>query len=1026
MQSLESVKKYFVGIFIVESGTVQCCLYIPTDQRILLFNRLTKVHKEDTQNKDGEIRKLTADTHEIEEVIKNQLDTLKHHFDANDIPVKKLVISCIVCVGTESNREEIDELLNRSFEYVQENLQDVFKSLDFKKVLFNSEKETFPEESSKTIKSDISRVINNDDIKLFVPYQIAVKKCKYQYKEFPLDRRIELDSAGIEDFLGKYFEDRDKKIITLPDFDRIKCTMMFPDENSTAERNNSKPNHDWTTAAMSENGGMFAYIGEIEQFWPHFHDKWFPNAKGVLMHSFCEKHLNSISASNFQFRFEFDWLYWSQNHVTLFEVGMKEKDEFGKVKDGKIKENIKDKLSKAFKQYLPVLKILYHYLVCSSQKVEEFENSIKPYLSIVLFLPSVDHQYLRNKLKKYLEGKEFSKNQNALELIYFAGKSRQNGSNVENQKENGVDFYRYDVATKQIKDVKPTALLDSDSYPRTEEDPAFKQFMGLIAITYFCTDDSKVIGNFEQGPGSLFERYKDAQKKFIAKAHGLEKMIDLNLNVILSPQQFGILLEDEKYVRCVGESGSGKTEILLSKALISSLKVDVKRVYFCIPKEVMSEAPLMDIVKNYKANKKIEKMDILTGIEIYNTLIKLKYTELSKTVLFIDEFQDRYERFISMPERMFLELSHRVFPYLRNCWIASATLKWSYKMRESFSKYALYERFCMRPMNVTFRSAGHIAEFCSNLATHGRDNFLFATSRVKGVFTSKQTSVAIYNFAKNMIPRASEEAEASINLSEESSNAQHVLKSDYNQNRWFIVMCSQFDKYCSNNYSVEEEWRTKLDSIYKFSENTDKYKLFVINLDNGPAGCDFSGGEADSVIIYIDGPEKKLKSRDTEKYDSFVDMFLMACSRAQYELVIYIRNDIKSVHSLLEKCKCGAEKAISIDVLLQKLRKLRKQGSTTWKELLTINNGVIPYILWTLERGPIPPTFIKKLEECLGIDWLLDFFDGHDNRFTLLYFGRMKAFSLLTLLLKGKKKSKYKSYRSELLFLKNGTIFGLD
>ena len=1012
MQSLDSVKNYFVAIFIVENGVVRCCLYIPTDQRILLFNRLTKVHKEDTQNKDGEIQKLTADTQEIEEVIKKQLDTLKHHFDANDIPVKKLVISCIVCVGTESNREEIDELLNRSFEYVQENLQDVFKSLDFKKVLFNSEKETFPEESSKTIKSDISRVINNDDIKLFVPYQIAVKKCKYQYKEFPLDRRIKLDSAGIEDFLGKYFEDRDKKIITLPDFDRIKCTRMFPDENSTAERNNWKPNHDWTTAAMSENGGMFAYIGEIEEFWPHFHDKWFPNAKGVLMHSFCEEHLNSISASNFQFRFEFDWLYWSQNHVILFEVGMKEKDEFGKVKDGKIKENIKDKLSKAFKQYLPVLKILYHYLVCSSQKVEEFENSIKAYLSIVLFLPSVDHQYLRNKLKKYLEGKEFSKNQkNALELIYFAGKSRQNGSNVENQKENGVDFYRYDVATKQIKDVKPTALLDSDSYPRTEEDPAFKQFMGLIAITYFCTDDSKVIGNFEQGPGSLLERFKDAQKKFIAKAHGLEEMEDLDLDVILSPQQFGILLEDEKYVRCVGESGSGKTEILLAKALISSLKEEVKHVYFCLPKQVTSRTdtsgtvPLMGIVQKYKNDKKINKMRISTGEEIYNELIQLNHADLSKTVVVIDEFQDKHINFTSVSEENFKKLSREVFPYLRSCWIASATLRWSFNDKKTFSKYSLYEYFCMRPMNITFRSSGHIARFCNNLALHQRNiNYLFGTSRVKGVFTSKQTSVEIDTFAEEMIPLTSEEAEASSNQSGECSNVHQALNSDYDQNRWFVVLCSQSNK---------EQWYTKLENVYEISKKTNKYKRFVISWADGPAGCEFRGGEAHSVIIYIDGPEKLDFKSDKKNYFSILDMLLIACSRAQFELIIRVRDSQDKVFGILEDCQNGSQTKVSLEENLQSLCDSRQSRDGVSKELLSRENGLIQYILQTIEHRPIPPTVIQKLQKNLGDYTLLNFLDGHDNRFTLLDFGQPKSTTLLTLLLKGKDNSDYQDYRSE-------------
>ena len=807
-----------------------------------------------------------------------------------------------------------------------------------------------------------------------------------------------MDSAGIEDFLAKYFQDRDKKVIALPDFDRIKCTKLFPVINS-----NSNP--DWTTAVMSENGSMFTYIGEIEEFWPHFHEKWFPNAKGVLMHNFCEKQLNTILASNFQFDFQFDWLYWSKNRVIFFEVGMKKKDEFGKVEDNKIEANIEDKLNKAFQSYLPVLKILYHYLANSSQKAEKIENLIKPYLSIVLFLPSVDHQSLSYLLEKYLKARhsDFTETQiNALELIYFAEKSVHNGSV-------GVSFYKYDVNDKKIYNVKPTELLKRD----TEEDEEFKKMMGLFAITYFCTDDVKVIGNFEQGPGCLFERYKEAQETFIAKAHDLKgiKKDLLKLDVILSPQQFGLLLDDEKYVRCVGESGSGKTEILLAKALISSLKEEVKHVYFCIPKQVTpgTKSPLMGIVQTFKDNKYINKMRISTGEEIYNDLIKLKHADLSKTVVVIDEFQDKHINFTSVSKDNFKNLSREVFPYLRSCWIASATLRWSFNDKKTFSKYSLYEYFCMRPMNITFRSSGHIARFCNNLALHQRNiNYLFGTSRVKGVFTSKQTSVEIDTFPEEMIPLSSEEVEASRSQSEQYLNAQKKLNPSYDQNRWSIVLCSQ---------SNRKRWSTRPENHYKSSEKADKNEWFVISLEDGPAGCDFRGGEAHSVIIYIDGPEKLDFKSDKKNYFSILDMLLIACSRAQFELIIRVRDSQDKVFGILEDCQNGSQTKVSLEENLQSLCDSRQSRDGVSKELLSRENGLIQYILQTIEHRPIPPTVIKKLHKFLGNNQLSDFLDGHDNRFILLDFGQPKTTTLLTLLLKGNDNSDYQNYRSEYYYL---------
>ena len=961
--------------------------------------------------------------------INSQLYTLKHHFDANGIPLNNLEISCIVCVGTESDTSEVNDLLDEMFTEIRENLKDAFKTLEFEKVVFCSENETIPQECFNTFEPKIdpdkmgTQLIGiHDHIKRFVPepYQITVKNCEYEYKEFPQKGKIKLDSAGIKDFLAKYFEDRDKKVITLPDFDRIKCTKLFAvieNKSSNNLKRNSKPNPDWRLGAMAENGGMFAYIGEIEQFWPHFHDKWFPNAKGVLMHSFCEKQLNTILASRIKFGFEFDWLYWSRNHVILFEVGMKETDADGEVKGDKIIDNIREKLNKAFQQYLPVLKILFYYLPNSSpKKVKRLKILIDRYFTIVLFFPSIDHGVLRNKIESYFQSREhfgdFTENEmKDLTLIYFVGKSKVCATD-------GFHFYRYNDATKRISNVESRVLLKNHSSSSfTEDDVTFDEMLGLFAITYCCTEGSNVIGNFEQGPGCLLERFQDFQKKFITDVHDLKgiKKDLLNLDVLLSPQQFGILLEDEKCVRCVGESGSGKTEILLSKALISSLKEDVEHVFFCIPRQSLS--PLKDIVQKYKMVKNIEKMKILTGKEIYDVLVQLKHTDLPKTVVFIDEFQDRYEKFISVSEEKFIELSHRVFPYLRNCWIASATLKWSYDMRKSFSKYTLCERFCMRPMNVTFRSSGHKAEFCSNLATYGRENLLFATSRVKGVFTSKQTSVGAYEFPKNIIPRTSGEADARNYPLKAYSEASLGLNFEYSHNRWFVVLCSQSD---------ENQWSTELEKIYRIDSNTEKYKLFVVCVEDGPAGCTFSGGEAYSVIIYIDGPEEKLNSGDNKNYDSFVDILLMACSRAQYELVILIRNDIKSIRSLLKKCRSRSKKGIPIDETLQKLRESRELGSRTWEGLLTMNNGVIQYILREIEHKTIRRTFIKNLEDCLASNKLSDFLKGHDNRFILLQFGQIYACYLLVVLLKGKDIFPYRYYQSKLILLSNGSIFWLD
>ena len=332
---------------------------------------------------------------------------------------------------------------------------------------------------------------------------------------------------------------------------------------------------EWRTSAMSENGGMFAYIGEIEQFWPHFCKKWYPNSPGVLLHSFCQKSLATILREKVKLDFEFDWIYWSGSHVALFEVGMKETNEYGKISDNKISENIREKLNKALTRYIPVFKILCFYLTPGFENRETFEHFLKQHFSVVLFFPSINHSVLGENVKRYIdlrsqssEGKFTDKELQTLEMIHFAGRST--SLNVTNKE---FYFYKYDAISKEVIKVEAKAMMGFEN-PTTDsgEGDMVETLIGLFAFTYFCAENSDVIGNFDQGPGSLITRYIEEQRKFIKKAYELrdQKKVLLELDELLSPQQFGIILEDARFVRCAGESGSGKTAILLAKAVMTN------------------------------------------------------------------------------------------------------------------------------------------------------------------------------------------------------------------------------------------------------------------------------------------------------------------------------------------------------------------------------------------------------------------------------------------------------------------------
>ena len=697
-------------------------------------------------------------------MINSQLHTLKNHFKKQEGTLSNVTVLCFLCIG-EKEDEHADERLEKIFVdvrksvYKKDDRKIVFKDLQYQRVNFCDQTEEFTQESSLKIKELISTAEINAEQNQFMEkltpfiadsYQIAFRNETLKFKEFQSET-IALNLTGIRSFIQKYLGKRANQLVTLPDFDRIRLTKLYPTITTKSNQSVEKVPQYLKNSPMTENGGLFSYIGEIETFWPHFCKLWFPEPKGVLMHSFCQKTLSSLVRDKLKLDFEFDWIFWTENHVILFEVGMKETDDEGKISDEKISENIREKLNKAFNQYFPVFKILFYYLTESWLKQEQFEQFFEQCFSIVIFFPSIDHSILGERVGQYIRARSENGDLKDVEIrmlsnIYFVGKS-----SVKHR--NNICFYKYDTATTQINNVQTSATITNPEISETNKE-VIDYVMGLISLSYFCTNHSEVVGNFQEGPGSLLERFIEMQMKFIEKAYNLrsEKKTMLKLDVLLSPQQFGILLEGKRFMRCDGESGSGKTELLLAKALICSLDDDVKKIYFCVPQETSSDTPLMNLIASYKSNKSIEKMQVLLGKKVYTELSKLQHDELKHTVVLLDEFQDRYRTFIAVTNQEFFDLSQKIFPYVKCCWIVSATLKWHFGMTKNFSNYFIYELFAMRSMNTTFRSSTHIAEFCNKLV-HIQYDLRFSNSRVKGVFTSKQTTVEIHEFPEDLIER---------------------------------------------------------------------------------------------------------------------------------------------------------------------------------------------------------------------------------------------------------------------------------
>ena len=203
--------------------------------------------------------------------------------------------------------------------------------------------------------------------------------------------------------------------------------------------------------------------------------------------------------------------------------------------------------------------------------------------------------------------------------------------------------------------------------------------------------------------------------------------------------------------------------------------------------------------------------------------------------------------------------------------------------------------------------------------------------------------------------------------------------------------------------------------MYKISTSVKRPQIFVINAEHGPAGCSFSGGEADSVIVYFD---EQIISEATIENSPTYDMILMASSRARYELVIYVRDDLKAIINTLRNFSQSIiNQPRNIDRTLKMLSEKTKNGKFKHPKLM--GDELMPYILDTIEDRALSSSFIEKVKDVTGVEQVPEFLEGTENRDILLSCGRNIGCCFLTALLKIRELQRIDSLKSKWIITEN-------
>ena len=535
------------------------------------------------------------------------------------------------------------------------------------------------------------------------------------------------------------------------------------------------------------------------------------------------------------------------------------------------KKAVGPKLEQVFTRHFPVLRTLFHSLNSSTGSDKSVGPMFEKCVYYVIFFAGLDHQELLTKIPGVVKSCEKYKNIiKVLNNLYFVGVSNKNDEK----------FWKYSINKKLLIscDIHPLSVTD-------DEKNLLKRTMTFFALGYFTNKDDNILQPFEQSVQTLRARYIDCQQRFLNNffENSNEKTKDFlhKLDIILSPQQFGIILDDPKILYCPAEAGSGKTQLLLAKALQSALDENIDDVYFCIPvprnKETWKRKQLNKIVNDFVERNQTDfksKFHLISDMDLVMFLSK-PVNDLQRSVLFIDEFLYNYEDAFGIQKFQFKNLALKVFPFFRTCWLANVTLHYRVDKRENILGFIPREMIIKRPLNVQYRSAKHISEFCSNLIqlnVRGK----FGSSRIHGIFISEsQLSVEIKTFSFN-------ETSSEDVIPLEDWDLDMILSEKHKDDKLVVVISRRDDI---------EKWKNWLGG------ETDTN--IVICCEDGIASCVCSGGENASVLLIIDGPTDDVYQQNSEWYN---DMFRVICSRAQLELVVYVSRRMPKIREKLVAC----------------------------------------------------------------------------------------------------------------------------
>ena len=359
----------------------------------------------------------------------------------------------------------------------------------------------------------------------------------------------------------------------------------------------------------------------------------------------------------------------------------------------------------------------------------------------------------------------------------------------------------------------------------------------------------------------------------------------------------------------LGEPGCGKTSLLLARALNAAEDPNVENIFFSIPKTKIPMRRWLEKFVSSSSSVNLKKKWKVIEFSEFNK--RFDVSVMRKSVVFFDELYLTSSQTYSEKDKEIIASSRcaEIIPLLKQCWIAKTEAGQDDKKHLT---QATLPHFQTEYLNVLFRSSWHIGSFTSRLL-HKKKIITQSSARTFGCTEASQYKVEVESYVD-------------IRDCFDKINKCSDLKPKFNSERVTIV----FTK--SDNVNSWENGLSKNLNLIR--------DYFVASDDMDYYDIPFTGIEIASVLLVMDYVSTK-----TDDKKLFLSLTLLAASRAQFELHIFIQKVYKKELKLISNlCRNNSNESTVVAVRmglpleLEKIlpSKLRKADTILGNELFAI------------------------------------------------------------------------------------------